>query len=85
MFKVLSNCKNEGIFGEKKHEIAEKYCFCQFILHNSIISNTFVFEIGEHFSQCKVVISGHNTSFSSFIAIIVLVERWFNWYVDIVV
>ena len=39
------------------------------------ISKTFVFQVVEHFNQSKLMISGHFSSFSSFMRILVLVEK----------
>ena len=38
-------------------------------------SYVFVFQIGEHFNQCKLMISWHSSNFSIFVPILVMVEK----------
>ena len=74
MIKVFFDCKNEPIFGKIAWNCS-KIVFCQFIRHTLVFSNTFVFHIGEHFDESKLMISGQFSSFSSFTSILLLVEK----------
>ena len=49
--------------------------FTNLILYKLVFSDTFVFQIGEHFKQSELMISGHFSSFSSFRPMLVLVAK----------
>ena len=60
--KVLSNCKNEGIFGKIALNCS-KIVFLPIYSVQISISNTFVFQIEAHFSQSKLRFLGISQGF----------------------
>ena len=76
---AFSDCKNEGVSGEIAWNCSKIAFFAIYTIQIGIfkprVSNTLVFQIGEHFNQSQLVISGYFSSFSNFMAYLVLVEK----------
>ena len=69
--------------GFQKSEILKHLCFFNICLQSNTKTWMFkvqdfqasAFQLREHFDQSKLMISGHVSSFSSFMPILVLVEK----------